>query len=84
MEEKKKLAYLYPHPLLALIAKKHWCVKPGGRRSLECQWKRKIQKCGLPGEAKVAEFILSPRPFYYNTEGVVQGGRLDGSLLLLF
>lgn len=33
----KKLAYLYPHPLLALIAKKHWCVKRAGRRSLDCQ-----------------------------------------------
>lgn len=45
----KKLAYLYPHPLLALIAKKHWCVKRGGRRSLDCQWKSKIQNVGAGG-----------------------------------
>ena len=68
---KKKLAYLHPHPLLALIAKKHWCVKPGGRRSLDPQWKWNIQKYGRLGKARLAGYIFSPKPSWYNVEGPV-------------
>ena len=59
----KKLAYLYPHPLLDLIAKKHWCVKRGGRRSQDCQWKGKIKKCGHFGGNQGSRVYSFPQAF---------------------
>ena len=78
---KKKLAYLYPHPLLALIAKKHWCVKRGGRRSQDCQWKGKIQKCGHFGGSQGSRVYSFPQAFLVRRrKGPVRGGRLDGQI----
>lgn len=57
------MAYLYPHPLLALIAKKHWCVKRGGRRSQDCQWKGKIKKCGHFGGSQGSRVYSFPQAF---------------------
>jgi hypothetical protein len=80
------LAYLYPHPILALIAKKHWCVKRAGRRSLDCQQNRKIQKTvGSWGKKRVTECIFPPPwPFLYSVEGPVPAGRHHDQIFFFF